>query len=317
MNLAAANTNPNEFSDSNRIRSVRDRLRRGNRLDRHRRYATSALRSSRGTQVRLARPVPNSPGLPRGARVAPKCASHARCQTMYDLPAQPLRQFGQQTENYLTDAVFLGGDRYHNAAEAHAGIGPVLEKAGLEVHYTTDFASIDADLLNGVRLLIFLRDGMEWPNGHDADPERWMQPHQEEAIEQFVLNGGSFLVMHNSAWNYPWNGGYRRTVAGYYQFHPPYMHFDVHITDKDHPITDGVEDYEIEDEQHFIWFDKDRVDLFATSQGKDGRESASGYSHEYGKGRVVYLANGHRQVVLEHPSVQKLLTNAVNWLLRS
>ncbi|MCI0852099.1 MAG: ThuA domain-containing protein, partial [Chloroflexi bacterium] len=102
-----------------------------------------------------------------------------------------------------------------------------------------------------------------------------------------------------------------------YQFHPPYMHFDIHITDKDHPITDGVGDYEIEDEQHFIWFDKDRVDLFATSQGKDGRESASGYSHEYGKGRVVYLANGHRQVVLQHPSVQKLLTNAVNWLLRS
>ncbi|MCI0882545.1 MAG: hypothetical protein J4O05_10590, partial [Chloroflexi bacterium] len=95
----------------------------------------------------------------------------------------------------MTDAVFLGGDRYHNAAEAHAGIGPVLEKAGLDVHYTTDFASIDADLLNGVRLLIFLRDGMEWPNGHDAPPERWMQPHQEEAIEQFVLNGGSFLVM--------------------------------------------------------------------------------------------------------------------------
>ncbi len=220
-----------------------------------------------------------------------------------------------QLGGIMTDAVFLGGDRYHKAEEAHAGIGPVLEKAGLVVHYTDEFASINADLLKGAKLLVFLRDGMEWPNGHDAPPERWMQPHQEKAIEEFVLNGGSFLVMHNSAWNYPPDGGYRRTVAGYFQFHPPYMHFDVNITDSEHPITQGVEDYEIEDEQHFIWFDNDRVDLFAVSQGKDGRQSASGYSHEYGKGRVVYLANGHRLVVLQQPPVQRLLINAVNWLL--
>lgn len=222
----------------------------------------------------------------------------------------------QSLEIAMADAVFLGGDRYHKAEEAHAGIGPVLEKAGLSVHYTDDFASIDADLLEGVKLLVFLRDGMEWPSGHDADPVRWMQPHQEEAIEKFVLGGGSFLVMHNSAWNYPFEGGYRRTVAGYFQFHPPFQHFKVHITNNSHPITEGVESYEIDDEQHFIWFDNDRVDLFSVSQGEDGRQSASGYSHEYGEGRVAYLANGHRLSVLQQDPVQKLLTNAVNWLLR-
>ncbi|MEE8046799.1 MAG: ThuA domain-containing protein [Dehalococcoidia bacterium] len=215
----------------------------------------------------------------------------------------------------MEDAVFLAGDRYHKAEEAHAGIGPVLEKAGLSVHYTDDFASIDSELLEGAKLLVFLRDGMEWPNGHDADPDIWMQPHQEDAIEQFVLNGGSFLVMHNSTWRYPWNGAYRRTTAGYFQDHPPVQRFNVEITDSNHPITQGVESYEIEDEQHFIWFDIDRVDLFAVSQGDDGRQSASGFSHEYGKGRVAYLANGHRLSVLQQEPVQKLLTNAVNWLL--
>lgn len=42
----------------------------------------------------------------------------------------------------MADAVFLGGNRYHKAEEAHAGIGPVLEKAQLSVHYTDDYASI-------------------------------------------------------------------------------------------------------------------------------------------------------------------------------
>ena len=216
----------------------------------------------------------------------------------------------------MTDAVLLGGDRYHDVNDAIQGIGPILETAGLTPHYTDDFGSIDSDLLAGKKMLVFLRDGMDWPNGHDADPERWMQPHQEEAIENFVLEGGSFLFMHNSAWNYPWDGPYRRTMAAYYQGHPPFQWFEVAITDKNHPITQGVDDYEIEDEQHFIWFDNDRVDLFSVSRGKDGKQSASGFSHEYGKGRVAYLANGHRLSVLQQPPVQKLITNAVDWLLR-
>ena len=216
----------------------------------------------------------------------------------------------------MADALMLAGDRYHKAEDAFSGVGRVLKAAGLDVDFTTDFASVGKERLAGKKLLVFHRDGMEWPGGHDAPPERWMKPHQEEAIEQFVLDGGSFLVLHNSAWNYPWEGAYRRTVGGYYQFHPPFQKFDVKVVDKKHPITAGVTDYEIEDEQHFIWFDPDRVTLLTTSTGKDGRQSAAGFCHEHGKGRVAYLGHGHRLVVLEQPPAQKLMTNAVKWLLR-
>ena len=157
---------------------------------------------------------------------------------------------------------------------------------------------------------------MLWPNGDDGEPERWMQPNQEEAIEAFVKGGGSFLVLHNSAWNYPHEDGYRRTVGGYYMFHPPFQEFNVHVVDSDHPITAGVTDYSIEDEQHFLWFDYDRVHVLTRSQGHDGRESVAGFCHEYGDGRVVYLGHGHRLSSLQHPMAQKLMTNAVNWLLR-
>ncbi len=216
----------------------------------------------------------------------------------------------------MTDAVMLAGDRYHKAEEAFEGVGKVLDSAGLETEFTDDFTSIGEEKLEGKKLLVFHRDGMEWPNGHEEPPERWMQPYQEDAIERFVKSGGSFLVLHNSAWNYPWNGPYRRTVGGYYMFHPPFQKFDVYVEDSEHPITKGVESYEIEDEQHFLWFDPDRVHLLTRSQGKDGRESVAGFCHEYGKGRVVYLGHGHRLSSLIHPSAQLLMTNAVNWLLR-
>ena len=165
-------------------------------------------------------------------------------------------------------------------------------------------------------LFVILRDGMEFPNGREAGPVSWMQPEQEEAIEQFVLEGGGFMPLHNSGWGHPWKGGYRRTFGGYYVGHPAIAKFAVEVVNKNHPVTVGVKSYEIVDEQHFLWFDYDRVEVLLVSHGQDGRQSAAGWAYEYGKGRVVYLANGHTLENLQHPTYQKLLQNAARWLLR-
>ena len=140
---------------------------------------------------------------------------------------------------------------------------------------------------------------------------------QEEAVEAFVLSGGGFLPLHNSGWAYPWRGPYRRVLGGYFQGHPPESPFEVRVVKSDHPITAGVSDFEIVDEQHFLWFDYERVELLLKSIGRDGRESPAGWAYEYGKGRVAYLANGHTLKILLHPMVQLLLHNAVRWLLRT
>lgn len=191
-----------------------------------------------------------------------------------------------------------------------------MEAAGLVVEYTTEYRELDTDLLRGKRLLVILRDGMEWPNGFDQPYTVWMQPHQEDAIEAFVAGGGAFMPLHNAGWAYPWKNGYRRVMGGYYQGHPPILPFEVKVVNRRHPITAGVSDYEIVDEQHFLWFDYDRVELLLKSQGRDGRESAAGWAYEYGKGRVAYLANGHTLEILQHPMVQRLLQNTVRWLLK-
>jgi hypothetical protein len=214
----------------------------------------------------------------------------------------------------MYDAILLAGDFYHKAEDAFAGVGPALEAAGLRVMYTTDYASINTEQLRGVRLLSILRDGMEWPNGINQPYDVWMKPEQEHAIEQFVLNGGSFMPLHNAGWAYPWQNGYRRTMGGYYQGHPPIAPFEVSVVDKTHPITQGVSDYEITDEQHFLWFDYERVTLLLKSRGRNGMESAAGWAYGYGQGRVAYLANGHTIEILQHPMVQRLLHNAAQWL---
>ena len=213
-------------------------------------------------------------------------------------------------------ALILAGDHYHNPNDAFQGIGSVLEKGGLAVECTTDFAALGQEMLADKSLFVILRDGIEFPNGREAGPVAWMQPEQEEAIEQFVLAGGGFMPLHNAGWAYPWKGGYRRTMGGYYVGHPAIARFKVEVVNKNHPITAGVEPYEIVDEQHFLWFDYDRVEVLLVSQGQDGRQSVAGWAYEYGVGRVAYLANGHTLEILQHPTYQKLLRNAALWLLR-
>jgi type 1 glutamine amidotransferase len=213
-------------------------------------------------------------------------------------------------------AIILAGDFYHKAPDAFEGIGPILREAGLAVTNSTDFAALGAAQLADKKLLVILRDGIEFPNGHDKPGVVWMQPAQEEAIEQFVLRGGAFLALHNAGWGYPWRGAYRRTLGGYYIGHPPLARFHVEVVNKSHPVTAGVASYDIDDEQHMLTFDYDRVQVLLTSQGQDGRGTVSGWAYEYGQGRVIYLPHGHTLEVIRHPSSLQLLRNATRWLLR-
>lgn len=216
----------------------------------------------------------------------------------------------------MAKAVLLAGDRYHQAEHAFRGVGGALEGAGLSVEYTTDCRALDGDLLRDARLFALLRDGMEWPDGHEAPHRVWMEPRQEDAIAAFVEGGGGFLPLHNSGWAYPWRGPYRRVLGGYYQTHGPIVPYEVEVVDPGHPVTAGVERYEVVDEQHYLWFDLDRVRLLLKTRSCDGREGPGGWAHEVGRGRVVYLANGHTLDVLLHPMYQRLLGNAVRWLLQ-
>ncbi len=213
-------------------------------------------------------------------------------------------------------SLILAGDHAHNAEDAFEGVGSMLKEEGLEVQCTVDFAAVGKDMLADKGLLVILRDGIEFPNGRKAESVPWMQPEQEKAIEKFVMEGGSFLALHNAGWAYPWKDGYRRTLGGYYLGHPKLAKFNVQVVNREHPITADVESYEIEDEQHWLHCDYDRVEILLISQGQDGRQTVSGWAYEYGKGRVVYLPHGHTLEIIQHPSFQRLLHNATRWLLR-
>ena len=73
----------------------------------------------------------------------------------------------------------------------------------------------------------------------------------------FVENGGGALLMHNVTHVALSNDDFRDVLGGAYQGHPNIRPFRVKITNPDHPITRGVSDFTVTDEQHYMEYQKD------------------------------------------------------------
>ena len=70
----------------------------------------------------------------------------------------------------------------------------------------------------------------------------------------------------------------------------------------EHPITRGIQEFMVNDEQHYVSYDKDPKYVLLESENVDGLEyedygkkSMAGWAYEYGKGRVVFTAVGTYQ----------------------
>lgn len=251
-------------------------------------------------------------------------------------------------------AFALVGDRYHNSDYIRTALGKTLVKeAGLSIDFTDEVTLLSAETLKDYKMLIVFRDGMMWPNGYGgrgsyagytpeyndeivsdpplpdfkAEPDEWLTSAQGTAVKEFVENGGSAFFFHNNSSVSRSDESYRDVEGAIYTGHPPIRPFKVKITDKSHPITRGVNDFIVTDEQHYVQYDKDPKHVFMRSENEDGLEYSgmignqgtsceAGWAYEYGKGRVCFMAPGHMITVMWNPEYVKLQKNAVKWLLR-
>lgn len=214
-------------------------------------------------------------------------------------------------------ALALIGDRYHSPVYIRNGLMPALALENIPVVYIENPEALTAEALKDFDLLIFLKDGMIWPNGYEPGSQvLWMTDEQQQAVRNFVHNGGGFLALHNSHGNYPPGGPYYELFGGDYGGHPAPEEFTIRIENKDHPITAGVEDFRTFDEQHMSKYYLDRQQLLMRNISDANKSAPAGWWRELGKGRFVYLAPGHTPEALGHPMMQLLIRNSVRWLTR-
>jgi hypothetical protein len=248
-------------------------------------------------------------------------------------------------------AFALIGDRYHNSDYIRIGLTRTIAKQlGVTIDFTDETSLLNEETLDGYRVLIVLRDGMIWPDGYGGDEstnaawvatgrpklvfdppvtqerarsQYWMKPEQGKAVRQFVDAGGAALFLHNTTHVGLTDPDFRHVLGAAYTGHPPIRTFKVKVTNSDHPITQGVKDFVVTDEQHYMIYDKDPKALFLETVNEDGltyqsygARAPGGWSYDYGKGRVCYMSPGHMLSDLWHPEYIKLQQNAVRWIMR-
>ena len=213
-------------------------------------------------------------------------------------------------------ALALIGDRYHSPVYIRDSLIPEFARENVPITFIENHEALTAEALKNYNLLVFLKDGMVWPNGYKADHVKWMTDAQQKAIWDFVHNGGGFLALHNSHGIYPPDGLYYKLFGGDYGGHPPPATFTIRIENKDHPITQGVEDFQTFDEQHMSKYYLDREHLLMRNISVGNKSAPAGWWRELGRGRFVYLAPGHTPEALAHRMMQRLVRNSIRWLTR-
>ena len=238
-------------------------------------------------------------------------------------------------------ALALIGDRYHNADYIRVSLDRVFREAGVSADYTILHDKLSRELLAPYDLFVCLRDGMIWPDGYlgpddynhyspglendfpEPRPKNWITEEQGAAVKEFVERGGGFYSLHNNSHVSLSSKNYREVMGGAYIGHPALRPFQVRVVNHTHPITQGAADFMVNDEQHFVAYDKDPKHILLESENLDGleyethgRKSVAGWAYDYGKGRVVFTAAGHTNHALWAPAYFEIQKRAVRWLLR-
>jgi hypothetical protein len=254
--------------------------------------------------------------------------------------------FGQQgsgAQHASKRCVALIGDRYHNSDYIRVALTRIFDGVDITVDYTTLYDKLSGKMLHGADLFLCLRDGMIWPGGYlgpdaythyeqglenNADfpapkSQFWLTEEQAGAVKEFVNAGGGFYSLHNNSHVSVTSRTYREVQGGAYIGHPTLRPFKVRVTNSNHPITQGIKDFMVNDEQHYVEYDKDPKYKLLEAENIDGltfdkygTKSIAGWAYDYGRGRVVFTSPGHTIHALWEPEYVKLQRRAIRWLLK-
>ena len=138
--------------------------------------------------------------------------------------------------------------------------------------------------------------------------------------------GKGLVGLHHCIGNYQDWPEFRRILGGRYYLSKRYeegieyqpgefihdQRFTVQIALRTHPITEGLKDFEIDDETYKGFYVAPGVtELLRADHPKSG--PVIGWAHQYGKSRIVYVQLGHGPAAYANPSYRRIVENAIYW----
>lgn len=158
-------------------------------------------------------------------------------------------------------------------------------------------------------------------------------------LQRAVLNGTGMAGWHGGiADSYRNNADYLHMIGGQFAHHAGkdpaervgdqsdnYIPYTVHITEygRTHPITTGIEDFDLVTEQYWVLSDEYNDVLATTTQSVRPWDawnrpvtSPAIWTRQWGDGRIFVSAPGHRLEIVESQPVRTIIERGLLWAAR-
>ena len=221
--------------------------------------------------------------------------------------------------------LFLVGDYWHNPITQEKNWQDVLRHTGWHLNFAQATKFVTAEELANTDLFVVARyaktNNLGWSDSeiieNRADEEAFLTDQREEAIIDNVRRGMGLIAMHCSVWN-----GERPKFMDLIGVEKPYMHTKVqptmlHKLNKDHPVTAGVAPAKIGEDEIFSTdlIPGRSTTLFNLKGEEQPIDTAGGWCHDYGKGRVLAMLPGHTPHPFHSRSFKTLMWRAAHWAM--
>ncbi len=146
---------------------------------------------------------------------------------------------------------------------------------------------------------------------------------RQNNLKQLLSQGIGLVAMHHNLAAYPDFVDYKNIIGGKFylkaegdQPQCTYKHgvdMKVRIADRNHPITQGMEDFTINDESYKnVWHAGDNHVLLTTDEPTS--DNALAWVRSYGRGKVCTIALGHDGTAYANPGFRKFVAQAIQWV---
>lgn len=201
--------------------------------------------------------------------------------------------------------ITLLGDFYHSHELLMTFVSDTLTEEEI-IDITID--ELASELEKQPKLFVISKENRTTPEQEDVKP--WLTPELDQALWNYVSNGGNMLILHGGLSAYPEDSRMRQLAKGHFIHHPA-EHLDVMYSGTA-PDSEAVS-FHFLDEHYFVKVDEADTEVFLKSTSTAGEQIAA-WRHKVGKGRVLILTPTHRKEGFEDETFKDLFKKSVAWL---
>lgn len=219
----------------------------------------------------------------------------------------------------MKKALYLyGGFPGHRSYELASWGRRLLEELEFEVEEINDPHLLERDLT--VYDLVVLG----WTQSQTTED---LTDRAEARLWEAARAGTGFAGWHGMVASFRASLPYSFLIGASFVEHPGgeavRVPFTVKIVDHEHPVTRGIEDFEVASEQYYLHVDP-AVHALATTTFDGapdhawlaGVEMPAVYVKRFGEGRVFFAMGGHELEEMERPEMTRLIRQGMDWAAR-